>query len=66
VQTVISPPAVPIGRIKSFGPIGEQYEVIRPLRASEDGDWWVEIELVKTGERAEYQLSHIYADPDGI
>jgi len=66
MQTVLSAPAVPIGRIKSFGNLGEQYEVIGPLRAMPSGDWWIEIQVVKTGENAEYPLSHIYRDPDGI
>jgi len=66
MRAVLAPPAVPVGTIKSFGAIGEQYEVIRPLRTSQDGDWWVEIQLVKTGEKAEYPLSHILDDPDGV
>jgi hypothetical protein len=66
MHAILSAPAVPIGRIKSFGPMGEQYEVVRPLRALSDGDWWIEIQLVKTGEKAEYPLSHIYSDPDGL
>jgi hypothetical protein len=66
MQTAIAIPAIPIGEIKSFGPLGEQYEVLRPLRALENGDWWVEIQLVKTGERAEYPLSQVLSDPDGV
>lgn len=56
-------PQVPVGAIKSFGIIGEQYEVIKPLHQLADGDWLVEIMLIKTGETAEYCLSHIQADP---
>jgi len=66
MQAAIALPVIPVGKIKSFGPIGEQYEVLRPLRASQDGDWWVEIQLVRTGEKAEYPLSHINQDPDGV
>jgi hypothetical protein len=66
MQAAIACPAVPLGRIKMFGPVGEQYEVIRPLRPAPNGDWWVEIQMVKTSERAEYPLSNILEDPDGI
>lgn len=64
MQAVIAPPSVPVGSIKSFGDLGEQYEVIRPLRMADDGDWWIEIQMVKTGEKAEYRLAHIHDDPD--
>lgn len=63
MQPVLTPPQVPVGTIKSFGLIGEQYEVVKPLRPLEDGDWMYEIKLVKTGESAEYRLTHIYDDP---
>jgi hypothetical protein len=60
---VITPP-VPVGKIKTFGPFGEEYEVVRPIRAIEDGDWLVEIKMIKTGEPAEYRLTHILDDPE--
>ena len=59
-------PIVPVGKIKSFGELGEPYEVGRPLRRLENGDWAVEIILVKTGEKTEYRLSHILSDPEAI
>ncbi len=66
MQACVAIPSVPVGKIKAFGPFGEQYEVIQPLRASSSGYWWVEIELVKTGEKADYHLSHINEGQDGI
>jgi len=63
MQAVLPPTQVPLGMIKSFGLIGEQYEVVRPLRPLEDGDWMYEIKLVKTGESAEYRMTHIVDDP---
>ncbi|TVR97440.1 MAG: hypothetical protein EA406_09395 [Rhodospirillales bacterium] len=64
MQTDLAPPAVPVGRIKSFGPFGPKYEVGRVLRELGDGDWLVEVTLVETGEKAEYRLSRLSDDPD--
>ena len=63
MQADLIPVQVPVGTIKSFGLIGEQYEVVKPLRRLEDGDWMYEIKLVKTGESAEYRMTHICDDP---
>ncbi|MFC4487906.1 DUF5397 family protein [Tepidiphilus baoligensis] len=60
----LSPPAVPTGMIKSMGPFGPKYEVGRPLRPTDDGDWIVEITLIETGEKAEYSLKDIIEDPE--
>lgn len=57
-------PAVPVGKIKSFGPFGPKYEVGRVLRQLDDADWLVEVTLVETGEKAEYRLSRLADDPD--
>jgi hypothetical protein len=57
---------VPIGKIKSFGPFGPKYDVGRPLRQLEDADWMVEIKMVESGETAEYRLTRILDDPEGI
>lgn len=57
-------PAVPIGRIKSFGPFGPKYEVGRAVRRLEDGDWMVEVTMVETGEKAEYRLTRLSSDPE--
>ncbi|MCL2626594.1 MAG: DUF5397 domain-containing protein [Cystobacterineae bacterium] len=56
--------AIPLGKIKSFGLLGPKYEVGRPLRQLEDGDWLVEITVVETGEKAEYRLTRLVADPE--
>jgi hypothetical protein len=58
-------PAVPTGTIKSFGAFGPKYEVGKPLRQLDDGDWMVEVVLVETGENAEYRLTHVNDDPAG-
>jgi Family of unknown function (DUF5397) len=57
-------PYVPTTAIKSFGAVGPRYEVGRPLRQLEDGDWMVEILLVETGEKTEYRLSRLNDDPE--
>jgi hypothetical protein len=55
---------LPTGKIKSFGDEGIPYMVKKFIRKLDDGDWLVEIELIKTGELAEYRLSHIKNDPE--
>lgn len=63
---VAAPPPIPVGKIKTFGAMGEEYEVGQPLRQLEDGDWLVAIKLIKTGETAEYRLTHICDDPEAL
>ena len=64
MQTVIAPPRVPAGKIKTFGPFGPKYEVGKPVRQLEDGDWMIEVTIVETGEKAEYRLSRLSEDPE--
>lgn len=59
-----TPPVITPGKIKSFGPIGPKYEVGKPLRELDDGDWLYEVTLVESGEKAEYRLTHIQDDPE--
>ena len=63
MEAVITPPAVPVGKIKSFGPFGPKYQVGQALRPLDDGDWMIEITMVETGEKAEYRLTHLIEDP---
>uniref|UniRef100_E6QSA2 Uncharacterized protein n=1 Tax=mine drainage metagenome TaxID=410659 RepID=E6QSA2_9ZZZZ len=64
MQAVITAPSVPTGKIKSFGAFGPKYEVGKPLRQLDDGDWMVEVKMVETGESAEYRLTHVCDDPE--
>jgi len=64
MQDAAPAPAVPIGRIKSFGPFGPKYEVGRPLHPVANGDWMIEVTLVESGETAEYSLAHMTEDPE--
>lgn len=64
MEAVITPPFVPVGKIKSFGPFGPKYEIGQALRQLSDGDWMVEITMVETGEKAEYRLTHLSDDPE--
>lgn len=59
-------PTPPLGVIKTFGPIGPKYEVGRAVRRLEDGDWLIEVTLVESGEKTEYRLSRLAADPVAI
>jgi hypothetical protein len=63
VQTLVAP-TIPVGKIKTFGPFGPKYEVGRPLRQLDSGDWLVEVTMVETGEKAEYSLNHLADDPE--
>jgi Family of unknown function (DUF5397) len=64
MHAVVAPPRVPVGRIKSFGPLGPQYEVGQALHQLDDGDWMIEVTMVETGEKAEYRWTHLAADPE--
>ena len=59
-----SQPALPIGKIKSFGAFGPKYEVGQAIRPTGNGDWMVRIKLVESGEEAEYRYSRLKEDPD--
>jgi hypothetical protein len=64
MHAIVIPPSVPVGKIKSFGAFGPKYEIGKPLRQLDDGDWMVEVVLVETGEKVEYRLTHLNDDPD--
>ncbi len=57
------PKALPVGRIKSFGPFGPKYEVGQARKELEDGDWLVGITVIESGEQIEYRLSRLLEDP---
>lgn len=64
MQEAIAPPAILVGKIKTFGAFGPKYEVGRPLRQLADGDWLVEVLMVESGEKAEYRMSRMLDDPE--
>lgn len=64
MHTAIAPPPVPSGKIKTFGAFGPKYEIGRPLRQLDDGDWMIEVTLIETGEKVEYRLTHLSDDPE--
>lgn len=64
MQALVAPPAIPLGKIKSFGPLGPKYEVGHALRQLEDGDWMVEVTIVESGEKVEYRWTHLSDDPE--
>ena len=64
-MTTVIETDVPIGKIKSFGKYGPQYEIIREIRRDVDKTI-IEIRMVATGEEAEYELSKAMADPDAL
>ena len=50
----VAPPIT--GKIKTFGPVGPPYEVGRPVRQLDNGDWLFEVTMIETGEQVEYRL----------
>jgi len=64
MHVTIAPPAIPVGKIKSFGPFGPKYEVGNALRQLDDGDWMIEITMVETGEKVEYRWARLSGDPE--
>lgn len=60
----VTPPPIPIGKIKSFGPFGPKYEVGPALHRLDNGDWMIEVTMVETGEKTEYSLIHLIDDPE--
>jgi nitrogen fixation protein FixH len=66
MQAAIARPAVPVGKIKSFGPFGPKYEVGQAIHRLADGDWMIEVTMVETGEKAEYRLTHMTDDPEAL
>ena len=60
----MSPPFVPVGKIKSFGPFGPKYEIGQPIRQTDDGKWVIEITMIETGEKTEYRLDRMNDDPE--
>jgi hypothetical protein len=58
-------PELPTGLIKTFGGIGPKYEVGEFLRPGSNGDWYIGILLVETGERTQYLYSQMLNDPEG-
>ena len=43
----VAPPIT--GKIKTFGPVGPPYDVGRPVRQLDNGDWLFEVTMVETG-----------------
>ena len=64
MQAIITPPAIPVGKIKSFGPFGPKYEVGHALRQLNDGDWLIEVTMIDSGEKAEYRWTRLSDDPE--
>ena len=64
MKTVDSFPSHNIfGTFKTFGAAGPAYQVIRPVRQLDDGDWLVLVRIFETGEEAEYRYTHLLEDP---
>ena len=58
------PPHIPLGHIKSFGPIGPKYEVGQLIRPLDDGDWLVEVTMIETGKKEAYRWTQMKNDPE--
>ena len=54
-----------LGTFHKFGHFGVNYQVLQPLREA-NKSWVVEIEVLETGERLEYSLEAVLADPEAV
>ncbi len=52
-----------LGTWRRFGALGPVYEVIGVGRALPDGDRWMRVLVVESGEEADYKLHAILEDP---
>ena len=57
------PASIPTGSVRRFGEYGVLYIVGTAAGKLPDGDWMVNIELPESGEKTQYRLSKIIADP---
>jgi hypothetical protein len=57
-------PNPPVGKIKTFGPLGPKYEIKGRGRLASNNDWLVPIRLVDSGEETEYSYARLQQDPD--
>ncbi len=65
IRPLIDPaPVVPLGRFKTFGPLGPKYEIVGTGRQGPNKEWLVPIRLVDSGEQMEYRYSRVQQDPD--
>ena len=56
-------PKVPVGNINRFGEIGIIYQVGKPIKQLDNGDWLIEITLIETGEdRKSTRLNSSHSD----
>jgi hypothetical protein len=60
------PPTVSAGQVRTFGPFGEKYEVIKPFCQLEDGDWMIKVKVLETDEYVEYRYSDLIEDPEAV
>lgn len=57
---------IPKGIIKTFGEFGVPYVVLDHATQAPDGEIWVDIELLQSGEIDQYPLSQILNDPEAV
>jgi hypothetical protein len=62
----LQPPVLPVGKIKTFGPLGPKYEIAGNGHLSENGDWLVPIRVIESGEELDYRYSRLILDPDAL
>lgn len=55
-----------LGTYRQFGAVGPAYQVLQPVRQLDDGDWIVSIQVMETGEKAEYRYTAVLDDPKAL
>ena len=51
------------GKYRRFGECGPVYKILGEAETSPDGEVMLRVQLVETGEEAQYRLSHAIDDP---
>jgi hypothetical protein len=57
-------PELRVGQLKTFGTEGPMYEITGNGHPAKDGEWFVPIRVIETGEEMEYPYSQLKLDPE--
>ena len=60
---MIASPEQLIGTWRRFGVAGPVYEIVGLGREGENGDRWMRVHVIESGEDVDYRMSEILDDP---
>jgi hypothetical protein len=55
-----------IGSFRSFGAVGPAYQVLKPVRQLDDGDWLLNVQILESGEQVSYRYTAVLDDPKAL